>query len=236
VPTASARLARKIDLVRAGYGTPGRLLLEHPRARELCPGYLATGAYVALVMVPLMEAALARARDLAPADPVAAGLVGYLEHHIPEEMHGDEPGGELLEDLAVLGVDTEALRSRRLPPPVAALIGTQFFRIRHAHPVSVLGFLWLEEFPPGAASVERLIEVTELPREGFRQLLLHSEVDIRHGAELRALVDSLPLEPRHEELIGLSALETMAGMIEAWLDIVGTSRPASEIPAAMASA
>ena len=42
-------------------------------------------------MVPLMEAALDRARTLAPEDPVAAGLVGYLEHHIPEEMHGDSP-------------------------------------------------------------------------------------------------------------------------------------------------
>ena len=222
--TPSARLARKIDLLVAGYGTPGRLLLEHPSARELCPRYLALGGYVSLVMVPLMEAALARARDLAPDDAVAAGLVDYLEHHIPEEMHGDEPGGEILEDLAVLGVDTGALRDQPLPAPIAALIGSQFFRIRHAHPVSVLGFLWLEEHPPSRASVERLIDVTGLPRAGFRQLLVHSEVDVRHGAELRALMDSLPLDARHEELIGLSALETMGFLIEAWLDLVDTNR------------
>lgn len=222
--TPSARLARKIDLLVAGYGTPGRLLLEHPRARELCPRYLALGGYISLVMVPLMEAALARARDLAPDDAVAAGLVDYLEHHIPEEMHGDEPGAEILEDLAVLGVDTGALRDQPLPAPIAALIGSQFFRIRHAHPVSVLGFLWLEEHPPSRASVERLIDVTGLPRAGFRQLLVHSEVDVRHGAELRALMDSLPLDARHEELIGLSALETMGFLIEAWLDLVDTNR------------
>ena len=221
--TASARLARKIDFLATAYGTPGRLLLEHPRARELCPQYLATGAYVALVMVPLMEAALDRAKELAPDDAVAAGLIEYLEHHIPEEMHGDEPGGELMEDLAVLGVDVDALRARRVPPPLAALIGSQFFRIRHAHPVSVLGFLWLEEYPPNAASIEQLIEVTGLPREGFRQLLLHSEVDVRHGAELRAIMDSLPLQPWHEELIGLSALETMAYLIEAWLELVDSA-------------
>src|SRR3954447_5504064 len=94
VTTASGRLSRKLDLVVPSYGTPGRLLIEHPRARELCPAYLSVGAYLALAMVPLMEAALDRARLLAPADPVAAGLVGYLEHHIPEEMHGDEPGAE----------------------------------------------------------------------------------------------------------------------------------------------
>jgi hypothetical protein len=222
MPTASARLSRKLELVGDAYATPGRLLVEHPRARELCPDYLATGAYVALVMVPLMEAALERARVLAPDDPVAAGLVPYLERHIPEEMHGDEPGQELLEDLSVLGVDTAGLRTRPLPEKLAALIGTQFFRIRAAHPVAVLGFLWIEEHPPAVAAVERLIETTGLPREGFRQLLEHAEVDLRHGEELRAVVDSLPLEPWHERLIGLSALETMAFLIEAWMDVVGS--------------
>jgi hypothetical protein len=221
MPTPSARLSRKLDLVAPAYATPGRLLLEHPHARELCPPYLAVGAYVALVMVPLMEAALDRARALAASDPVAAQLGAYLEHHIPEEMHGDEPGADLLDDLVALGVDTEALRQRSLPAPVAALIGTQFFRIRHAHPVSVLGFLWLEAFPPDVHAVERLIETTGLPRDGFRQLLLHSEVDLRHRQELRDTLDALPLEPWHEELVGLSALETMAFLVDAWLDVVG---------------
>jgi hypothetical protein len=221
MPTPSARLSRKLDLLTPAYAAPGRLLLEHPHARELCPPYLAVGAYVALVMVPLMEAALDRARALAASDPVAAQLGAYLEHHIPEEMHGDEPGADLLDDLAALGVDTEALRQRSLPAPVAALIGTQFFRIRHAHPVSVLGFLWLEAFPPDVHAVERLIETTGLPRDGFRQLLLHSEVDLRHRQELRDTLDALPLEPWHEELVGLSALETMAFLVDAWLDVVG---------------
>jgi hypothetical protein len=231
VARASDRLTRKLDLVAREYGTPGRLLIEHPRARELCVPYLVAGTYVALVMVPLMEAALDRARELAPDDPVAAGLVGYLEHHIPEEMHGDEPAGEHLEDLAALGVDTRALRDGALPEQVAALIGTQFFRIRHAHPVSVLGFLWLEAFPPRREGIERLIEVTGLPRAGFRQLLVHSVVDIRHRDELRDILDALPLEPWHEELVGLSALQTIAFLIDAWMDIVGAE---VEAPAAVA--
>jgi hypothetical protein len=218
--TASARLAGKLELVLSAYATPGRLLLEHPGARDLCPAYLSTGSYVTLTMVPLMEAALDRARVLTPTDPVAAALVGYLEHHIPEEMHGDTPGGELLEDLAVLGVDIDALRRRPLPQEVAALIGTQFFRIRHAHPVSVLGFLWIEQHPPSLAAVEALIERTGLPRAGFRQVLLHSEVDMRHGKELAAMLDGLPLEPWHEQLIGLSALETVTLLTHAWLGVV----------------
>jgi hypothetical protein len=222
VPSPSARLARKLDLVLPAYGTPGRLLLEHPQARDLCPPYLAVGAYVALVMVPLMEAALDRARVLAPTDRVAAGLIDYLERHIPEEMHGDEPGADLLDDLAIVGVDTDALRTRSLPEGVAALIGSQFFRIRHAHPVAILGFLWLEMFPPHARAVEELIETTGLPRDGFRQLLLHSEVDLRHGKELQDVLDSLPLEVWHEQLIGLSAIETMSFLINVWMDVVAT--------------
>jgi heme oxygenase-like protein len=230
VSTASERLTAKLGLVLEAYGTPGRLLIEHPDARERCPPYLAVGAYVALMMVPLMEAALERARVLAPADPVAAGLVGYLEHHIPEEMHGDEPGGELLEDLETLGVDTAALRTGAVPEGIAALIGSQAFRIRHAHPVAVLGFLWLELFPPRASSVEELIAATGLPRAGFRQLLLHSEVDLRHGRELAAALDSLPLEPWHEQLVGLSALETMSYLIGVWLDVLATDEVTAGSP------
>jgi hypothetical protein len=122
-----------------------------------------------------------------------------------------------------------------LPEKIAALVGTQFFRIRHGHPVAILGFLCMELYPPNAPAVERLIERTGLPRDGFRQLLLHSDVDVRHGDELREVIDALPLEPWHEELIGLSALQTMSFLIDAWLDVVdpdegsaGRSRVAAE--------
>jgi hypothetical protein len=220
--SASGRLRRKLELVLPAYLTPGGLLLEHPRAPELYPAYQAASAYVALMMVPLMEAALDRSRALEPTDPVAAGLCDYLERHIPEEMHGDEPGGDLLEDLAAVGVDKEALRRRPLPEKVAALIGTQAFRIRHAHPVSILGFLWMEVYQPNAAAVERLIERTGLPRDGFRQLLLHSEVDVHHARELQAVLDSLPVETWHEQLVGLSALETLSFLTDTWLDVIAT--------------
>ena len=62
--------------------------------------------------------------------------------------------------------------------------------------------------------------MTGLPREGFRQLLVHAVVDLRHGPELRAALDGLPLEPWHEQLVGVSALETMTFLVEAWLDVV----------------
>jgi hypothetical protein len=221
VSTASARLGRKLDLVAAAFDTPGRLLLDNPNARELYPRYLATGSYVTLAMVPLMEVALERARALAPDDAVAAGLAEYLERHIPEELHGGAPGRATLDDLEALGVDTVALREGPVPPTLVALIGTLFFWIWHRHPVAILGFLALEAFHPHAPTIERLIEKTGLPRDGFRQLLLHAKLDVHHAKELHRVLDSLPLEPQHERLIGLSALQTMASLIDAWLDVVG---------------
>jgi hypothetical protein len=219
-PSTSVRLGRQLELLLPAFGTPGRLLAEHPRARDLLGPYLAAGAPVTIVMVPLMEAALERARALAPADGVASGLAGYLERHIVEEMHGDVPGGAALADLAALGVDTERLGLQPLPEKIAALIGTLYFRIAHAHPVAILGLLWLEAFPPDRPSIERLMERTGLPEDGFRQLLEHAEVDPAHGEEIRELVDALPLEPWHEQLVALTAFQTMSFFVDTWLDVL----------------
>ena len=225
MPTASARLRRKLGLASSAFATPGRLLLEHPRSRELCPEYLAASAYVTLATVPLMEAALARARGLVSDDAVAVGLADYLEVHIPEELHGGEPGRAALDDLEALGVDTVALVASPPPQAVAALIGSQFFWIHHRHPIAVLGLVALEAFHPHAPTVERLIETTGLPRDGFRQLLLHAVLDVALAEELHLVIDALPLEPEHEELIGLSALHSMSCLIDAWLDVVAAEEP-----------
>jgi len=231
VPTASARLKRKLELVAPSFATPGRLLLEHPRARELCPEYLASSTYVTIATVPLMETALEHARALAPEDGVAAGLADYLEVHIPEELHGGEPGRAALDDLEALGVDTVALVTTPPPPKIAALIGSQFFWIRHRHPVAILGLVALEAFHPHAPTVEQLIETTGLPRDGFRQLLLHAELDVEHANELHRVLDALPLQPDHEQLVALSALQSMAFLIDAWLDVV-----TAEVPVGTAAA
>lgn len=218
--TPSARLQQKTDLLLPAFCAPGRLLLDHPRSKELYPTYLASGVYVTLAMVPLMETALERSRALAPGDQVAAGLVEYLARHIPEEMHGDGSQDGALADLEAIGVDTGSLRASPPPRPVAAIIGMQYFWILQCHPVAILGLLQLEAYHPRVPAVEQLIERTGLPRDGFRQLLLHAELDVQHAEDLCLVLDSLPLEPPHEALISLSALQTMALLIEAWLDVV----------------
>jgi Iron-containing redox enzyme len=220
VTTASERLRLKAELAAPALALPGQILVEHPRARALFPRFLATSYPIGQAMVPLMEAALERAREAAAEDPVANGLIGYLERHIPEEMHGDEPGGATLDDLVALRVDAARLRQDPPAPQIAALIGAQYYWIFHRHPVALLGFLELEAFHPDGPTVERMIERTGLPREGFRQLIIHSKLDVVHARELHHLLDTLPLEPWHEELIGLSTLQTMALLAEALLEVV----------------
>jgi hypothetical protein len=210
----------KVELAAPALARPGQILLEHPQAKELFPRFLATGYPIAEAMVPLMEAALGRARAAAPQDPVAGGLIAYLERHIPEEMHGDEPGGATLNDLTALGIDPDRLRREPPAPQVAALIGAQYYWIFHRHPVAVLGFLELEAFHPHEPTVERLIESTGLPPEGFRQLLIHSKLDVVHARDLHRVLDTLPLEPWHEQLIGLSALQTISLLTEALMEVV----------------
>jgi hypothetical protein len=161
-----------------------------------------------------------RARELEAGDDVAAGVAAYLEHHIIEEMHGEEPGGESFEDLRALGVDTDAFCRRPAPPKIAQLIGGQYFYVLLGHPVAVLGYMWVIEYHhPPRESIERLIEVTGLPRAGFRQLLEHAEVDVEHARELDEVIDRLPLSHEQDELLGLSALLTVQLLTDALIDV-----------------
>jgi hypothetical protein len=184
---------------------------------------LTVAYHVSRAMVPLMETALERARALAPGDAVAAGLAAYLERHIPEEVHSDEPGGAVVDDLAALGRDPDDVRALPTTPQIAALVAAQLAWIDDDHPVAILGFLELEAHSADLAMVERLIEQTGLPREAFGQLLLHAKLERVHAKELHRVLDALPFEAEHEELIGLSALRSMSLVTEAFLDaVVGT--------------
>jgi hypothetical protein len=176
-------------------------------------------------MVPLMEAALARARELAPADPVAAGLVEYLERHIPEEMHSDKPGDAVVEDLAALGLDPVEVRALPTTPQIAVLVTEQLAWMGDDHPVAILGFLELEAHAADRPIVEQLIATTGLPREAFGQLLLHARLEPVHARELHRVLDRLPLRQEHEQLIGLSALRSMSLVAEAFLDVIEAGTP-----------
>ena len=227
-PSESERLRRKIGLVWPVLASAGRGMLTHPRAREIYGEYLATFHGIVRASVPLMRAAVDRARTL-PDDEVAGGLALYLEPHISEEMDHDE---WVLEDLEVLGVDREGVLARPPAPAVAELVGAQYYWILHYHPIALLGYMTLlEAYPPRVEAVEELIARTGYERSAFRTLLHHADQDPHHAAELCATIDALPLTPDQSAVLGVSALSTVYLLTRVVAEIVSradaASRPAT---------
>jgi pyrroloquinoline quinone (PQQ) biosynthesis protein C len=204
--TASARVRRKLELLVPALVRAGDRLIDHPAVGELYPEYLFTSHCVIRASVPLMETALARARA-AQSDPVSAALAPYLEEHIDEERDHDE---WLLDDLEVLGLDRGEVLARPPSPIVAAMVGAQYYWIFHYHPVVLLGYVsLLEGYPPSTELIERLIRATGYPREAFRTMIGHAELDPHHRDELNDLLDSLPLTEEQSTALGLNALYTV---------------------------
>ena len=204
---ASERIRGRIELLIPALVRAGDRLIEHPRVRELYPEYLFTSHSVIRASVPLMEAALVEARATAAYDPVSAALAPYLEEHIDEERDHDE---WLLDDLEVLGRDRREILVRPPSPTVAALVGAQYYWIFHYHPVTLLGYVsLLEGYPPSTELIQRLIDATGYPREGFRTMIAHAELDPGHRDELNELLDSLPLTSEQSGALGVSAIQTV---------------------------
>ena len=217
-PGHAQALRRKTALFLPRLMEAGRAFVDHPRVAELYPEYLVAMHGVIRASVPLMETALARARDLED-DPVAAGLAEYLVEHIEEERDHDE---WLLEDLEVLGIPRSAVLSRPPTPTIAALVGAQYYWTLHHHPVALLGYIaLLEGNPPPPALISELMDRTGLDPKAFRTLIAHGELDPHHRDELEERLDSLPLSAGQSAVLGMSALfatHTLALVIEEVLE------------------
>lgn len=175
---------------------------------------------IAQSFVPLLEEATERARQMAPEDAVAKGLIPYLEKHIIEES-----GEDMLADLDALGSTPSEVLSRMSSPSIAALVGSQYYWVRHGHPVAVLGYIEvLEGYPSSKSAIEELILKTGLPRAAFRSLLQHAQLDVGHRDGLHAVLDSLPLNDEQASLLGVSALETVHLLNKAFNDVFEEGR------------
>jgi hypothetical protein len=214
----SERLRSKIQLLLPALVSSGRRLIDDPRARELYPEYLFVSHCIIRASVPLMEAARTRA-EATPEDPVAAGVAHYLDHHIEEELHHDE---WLLEDVEVLGRDAAAFVDRPPPAAVAGVVGAQYYWIEHYHPVALLGYIAvLEGYPPSLQLISALQARTGYPQNAFRTLTAHSELDLGHRADFDQMLDGLPLTAPQSAVVGMSALNTVHGLVVAFDGITG---------------
>jgi hypothetical protein len=221
--TAPARspgrdLRRKLRLVVPPLAAAGERLIAHARVRDLYPEYLFTSHCVIRASVPLMETARDRARAEADRDPVCARIAPYLEEHITEEADHD---AWLLDDLEVVGRPRAQVLARPPVPTVAALVGAQYYWVLHHHPVALLGYIGLlEGFPPSPQMIAELRARTGYPEDAFRTLVAHAELDPRHGDELFALVDTLPLTPEQSAVMGLSAMHSVQMYARALDDVI----------------
>ncbi|WP_433431385.1 iron-containing redox enzyme family protein [Nonomuraea sp. CA-141351] len=217
----SARLRAKIELALPAFHGVTRRLWSSPDLATLYPEYLVLMHTLIRATVPLMETAVRQARQLADGDPVAAGVGAYLAKHIKEERGHDE---WLRQDLAALGCDPDDLLRAMPRPSSAVLVGTQYYWVRHHHPVCLLGHIAvLEGYPPHPGLVDHIVERTRFPRTALRTLSRHAALDVRHRDELMATIDALPLTTAHTVAMGVSALHTVQCMVTVFEDLV--SRP-----------
>jgi hypothetical protein len=205
--THSRRLRNKIRIARQDLDSVATSLWTHPSLPQIYPEFLFRNHAVIRASVPLMEAAATSCESYARSDPLAAGIFRYLTHHIPEEAHHDD---WLLEDLELLGIPRRDVLARIPPPAVAALVGAQYYWIKHFHPVALLGFIAvLEGTPPEVQYFEQTADRAGIPRAAFSNLLRHGKLDPRHRDDLDHALDALPLTEDRHALLGISAFQTI---------------------------
>lgn len=182
---------------------------QHPQLAKICPEYIYTSYCVASSTVPLMEETL-RCAQLIQNDPVCEPLSNYLRQHIEEERNHDE---WVIRDLTALGMTRSEIVSRVQPPNIATLIGSQYYWVRHHHPVAFMGYIGtMEVYPPTVEYVEKLIKDSGLPAAGFETLMMHAKVDIAHRRDIINLLNTLPLKKHHKTIIEMSAFHTLRYM------------------------
>jgi Iron-containing redox enzyme len=183
-------------------------LVQHPGIADVWREYLVVQHQIIRATVPLTRAALEQARALGGEDPVAPGLADYLTLHVDEELGHDE---SLLDDLELLGVERATVLERMPSPATASLVGAQYYWVLHHHPIAVLGYIGvMEGYPPTDELVATLVERTGFPRRAFHTFSEHGELDPGHRDHLDRTLDGLPLDARHERVVGAAAIATAA--------------------------
>ena len=223
----SQLLRSKIRLTLGELQSAATTLLTHPRMADLYPDYLFALHSMMRASVPLMQTALQRASALAEEDPAAAGFAAYLSHHIREEMHHDD---WLLDDLEVLGVDRAQMLARMPSSTISEMAGSQYYWILHFHPIALLGYIAvMEGYPNTLEMIEEIRLRTGFPREAFRTLIKHANLDIRHRDDLNDMIDNLPLTPEATALVTVSALQTVHLAAQALREVVEQFVPVGQV-------
>lgn len=169
--------------------------------------------------VPLMEEALRQCLVLQEADERMSLLAEYFRLHIQEEQSHDE---WLLQDLESIEYDRKTLLAEMPSGPIASLVGSQYYWIRHHHPLALLGYIGvLEGAPPTNAYIHKLQRATGFPQTAFRTFIKHGELDPGHKEELSHLLDTLSLNERELDMVIISAAHTVVHLVNVHEELYG---------------
>jgi len=172
---------------------------------EVCIEHVFLNQMVARATVPLMQEVVRCAQEM-PNDPISAPLIKYISKHIAEEMDHDQ---WYLDDLKILGLEREQVFSRIPPPNIAALVGSQYYWIKHHHPVAFMGYLaCLEVYHPTVDYVKGLIDKSKLPAKAFSTIMEHAIIDAQHSKDIIETLNALPLTEEQYKIVEMSAFQT----------------------------
>ena len=104
-------------------------------------------------------------------------------------------------------------------PPVTTIVVSGL-----AWPVMVI--VSVEGFPPTEELIRTLIARTGHPADAFRTFADHGDLDPGHRDRLDRTLDSLPLTPQHEVVMGVSATASAGMAAEVVREVLGSRRPA----------
>jgi hypothetical protein len=172
---------------------------------EVCIEHIWVNQMVARATVPLMQDVVTIAETMLE-DPVCKPLIKYMKRHIAEETDHDK---WYANDLEFLGIPKDEMYARIPSPNVAALVGSQYYWLKHHHPVAFMGYIaCLEVYHPTVEYVEELIAKSGLPAKGFSTIMEHAVIDSYHSKDIIETLNSLPLTEEHFKIIERSAFQT----------------------------
>ncbi len=204
-----AHLKFVADLAVRQYASLVEALFYSPKVKTIFLEYLITVHTMIRASEPLLQTAADEARRRCElGDQSCAGLAEfYLAHKEEERDHAQW----LLDDIQAMGVAPEVVLQRQPSHEVAALIGSQYYWILHYHPGFLMAaMLIFEGYPMERSGVLRIQQLTGLPDQAFRTLMVHTDLDVMHSADLFRFLETCALPDDIFKGLATSAIQICA--------------------------
>lgn len=118
-------------------------------------------------------------------DSFETRLSEYYDRHLAEES----------DEIRILKEDLDSAGITIGPPDrySMAMVGTQYYLLKHVHPVALMGYLAVQEADPTPLEVVAILE-SLYGKHLFRFLRMHAIKDLEHRKEIIDILDEIPSE------------------------------------------